>query len=127
METAKFLTLRIGTTHSNSFMDRLRPCGGSLSRNPPDSAFCHSEADVCGSSLPLDTLRVARVRSLDTDRPVGLQFSVRQRESRFERSTLVVKIFYERDAKPEVLKGKTIAILGYGSQGHAPAPNLRDS
>src|SRR3984957_12608410 len=46
---------------------------------------------------------------------------------RFERSTPLVKIFYERDAKPEALKGKTIAILGYGSQGHAQAQNLRDS
>ena len=36
-------------------------------------------------------------------------------------------IFYERDAKPDALKGKTIAILGYGSQGHAQAQNLRDS
>jgi ketol-acid reductoisomerase len=44
-----------------------------------------------------------------------------------ERSTPVVKIFYERDAKPEALRGKTIAILGYGSQGHAQAQNLRDS
>jgi ketol-acid reductoisomerase len=43
------------------------------------------------------------------------------------RSTLVVKIFYERDARPEALKDKTIAILGYGSQGHAQAQNLRDS
>src|SRR5437763_10150836 len=40
---------------------------------------------------------------------------------------MAVTIFYERDAKPEVLKGKTIAILGYGSQGHAQAQNLRDS
>ncbi len=39
----------------------------------------------------------------------------------------MVTIFYERDAKPEVLKGKTIAVLGYGSQGHAQAQNLRDS
>ena len=36
-------------------------------------------------------------------------------------------IFYERDANPDALKGKTIAILGYGSQGHAQAQNLRDS
>ena len=36
-------------------------------------------------------------------------------------------IFYERDANPNALKGKTIAILGYGSQGHAQAQNLRDS
>jgi ketol-acid reductoisomerase len=39
----------------------------------------------------------------------------------------VTTIFYERDAKPDILKGKTIAILGYGSQGHAQAQNLRDS
>jgi ketol-acid reductoisomerase len=36
-------------------------------------------------------------------------------------------VFYEQGANPEALKGKTIAILGYGSQGHAQAQNLRDS
>ena len=36
-------------------------------------------------------------------------------------------IFYERDANPNALKGKTIAVFGYGSQGHAQAQNLRDS
>lgn len=36
-------------------------------------------------------------------------------------------IFYERDANPSALKSKTIAIFGYGSQGHAQAQNLRDS
>jgi ketol-acid reductoisomerase len=39
----------------------------------------------------------------------------------------VAKVFYEHDANPAALKGKTIAILGYGSQGHAQAQNLRDS
>jgi ketol-acid reductoisomerase len=39
----------------------------------------------------------------------------------------VAQILYERDANPNALKGKTIAILGYGSQGHAQAQNLRDS
>src|ERR1700690_61303 len=43
------------------------------------------------------------------------------------RGAPVLTIFYERDAKPEALKGKTIAILGYGSQGHAQAQNLRES
>jgi ketol-acid reductoisomerase len=37
------------------------------------------------------------------------------------------KIYYEKDADLALLKGKTIAILGYGSQGHAHALNLRDS
>ncbi len=36
-------------------------------------------------------------------------------------------MYYEADAKPELLKAKKIAILGYGSQGHAHALNLRDS
>ncbi len=35
--------------------------------------------------------------------------------------------FYEKDGTTEPLKGKTIAIIGYGSQGHAHALNLRDS
>jgi ketol-acid reductoisomerase len=36
-------------------------------------------------------------------------------------------IFYDNDADLSLLKNKTIAILGYGSQGHAQAQNLRDS
>jgi ketol-acid reductoisomerase len=36
-------------------------------------------------------------------------------------------IYYDKDADLGLLKGKTIAILGYGSQGHAHAQNLRDS
>jgi ketol-acid reductoisomerase len=36
-------------------------------------------------------------------------------------------IFYDADANPEALAGKTIAILGFGSQGHAHALNLKDS
>ncbi|MGI9020049.1 MAG: ketol-acid reductoisomerase [Solirubrobacterales bacterium] len=36
-------------------------------------------------------------------------------------------IFYDADANPDALKGKTIAILGYGSQGHAHALNLKES
>ena len=38
-----------------------------------------------------------------------------------------MKVYYEKDADMAVLKGKTIAIIGYGSQGHAHAQNLRDS
>lgn len=37
------------------------------------------------------------------------------------------KIFYDKDADLALLKGKTIAIVGYGSQGHAHAQNLRES
>lgn len=38
-----------------------------------------------------------------------------------------MKVYYEKDADLALLKGKTIAIVGYGSQGHAHALNLRDS
>ncbi|MBF0506962.1 MAG: ketol-acid reductoisomerase [Nitrospirae bacterium] len=39
----------------------------------------------------------------------------------------MVNIYYDKDAKPETLKGKKIVIIGYGNQGHAHANNLRDS
>lgn len=38
-----------------------------------------------------------------------------------------MKVYYDKDADLTKLKGKTIAIVGYGSQGHAHALNLRDS
>jgi ketol-acid reductoisomerase len=38
-----------------------------------------------------------------------------------------IKMYYDKDAKPEVLKSKTIAVIGYGSQGHAQAQNLKES
>jgi len=36
-------------------------------------------------------------------------------------------MYYDQDADLSLLKGKTVAIIGYGSQGHAHAQNLRDS
>lgn len=39
----------------------------------------------------------------------------------------MVKMYYDADADMGLLKGKTVAIIGYGSQGHAQAQNLRDS
>lgn len=36
-------------------------------------------------------------------------------------------IYYDADINPEALAGRTVAVLGYGSQGHAHALNLRDS
>lgn len=35
--------------------------------------------------------------------------------------------YYEKDGNPALLEGKTAAIIGYGSQGHAHSLNLRDS
>jgi len=39
----------------------------------------------------------------------------------------MAKMNYDKDCNLELLKGKTIAVIGYGSQGHAHAQNLKDS
>jgi ketol-acid reductoisomerase len=38
-----------------------------------------------------------------------------------------MKVFYDKDCDLSLIKGKTVAIIGYGSQGHAHAQNLNDS
>ncbi|MGA1864558.1 MAG: ketol-acid reductoisomerase [bacterium] len=39
----------------------------------------------------------------------------------------MIKMYYDQDADLGILKNKTIAIIGYGSQGHAQSQNLKDS
>jgi ketol-acid reductoisomerase len=39
----------------------------------------------------------------------------------------VVKVYYDKDADRKILKGKKVAVMGYGSQGHAHANNLKES
>jgi ketol-acid reductoisomerase len=39
----------------------------------------------------------------------------------------MANIYYEKDADPQALRGRPIAVIGFGSQGHAHALNLRDS
>ena len=38
-----------------------------------------------------------------------------------------MKVFYDKDADLSLIKGKKVTIIGYGSQGHAHALNLKDS
>lgn len=38
-----------------------------------------------------------------------------------------MKVFNDKDADLSLIKGKKVAIIGYGSQGHAHALNLKDS
>ena len=38
-----------------------------------------------------------------------------------------MKIYYDEDANLEIIKNLKVAIIGYGSQGHAHANNLHDS
>jgi ketol-acid reductoisomerase len=39
----------------------------------------------------------------------------------------LAEMFYDGDADPAALRGKTVSVIGYGSQGHAHALNLKDS
>lgn len=39
----------------------------------------------------------------------------------------MAKIYYEKDCNLDLLKGKTVAVIGYGSQGHAHALNMKES
>lgn len=39
----------------------------------------------------------------------------------------MIKMYYDRDCNLELLNGKTVAVIGYGSQGHAHALNLKES
>ncbi|GAH73776.1 unnamed protein product, partial [marine sediment metagenome] len=38
-----------------------------------------------------------------------------------------MNVFYDKDADLSLIKGKQVTIIGYGSQGHAHALNLKDS
>ena len=38
-----------------------------------------------------------------------------------------MRVYYDRDADVNLIKGKKVAIIGFGSQGHAHALNLKDS
>ncbi len=39
----------------------------------------------------------------------------------------MAKIFYDKDADLSIIRGKKVAVIGYGSQGHAHALNLKES
>ena len=39
----------------------------------------------------------------------------------------MAKMYYNGDANAEVLNGKTVAVIGYGSQGHAHSLNMKES
>src|SRR3989338_8908600 len=58
-----------------------------------------------------------------TFRPKLLDF----RLSEAERIEAMLQVYTMKDGSMAPLKGKTLAVIGYGSQGHAQAQNLRDS
>ena len=50
-----------------------------------------------------------------------------QRTNHQQERNTVTEIFYDKDADLALIQGKKVAVIGYGSQGHAHALNLRDS
>ena len=40
---------------------------------------------------------------------------------------MAVTVYYQEDADPSIIRGKKVAVIGYGSQGHAHAMNLQES
>ncbi|MCC7305799.1 MAG: ketol-acid reductoisomerase, partial [Alphaproteobacteria bacterium] len=38
-----------------------------------------------------------------------------------------MNVYYDKDCNPSLIRGKKVVIVGYGSQGHAHAQNLKDS
>ncbi|MGA0418328.1 MAG: ketol-acid reductoisomerase, partial [Ilumatobacteraceae bacterium] len=40
---------------------------------------------------------------------------------------MAANVYYEADADPSIIRGRKVAVIGYGSQGHAHALNLKDS
>ena len=53
--------------------------------------------------------------------------TVRYTDSEREGDSSMATIYYESDCDPAIIKGRKVAIIGYGSQGHAHALNLHDS
>jgi ketol-acid reductoisomerase len=51
----------------------------------------------------------------------------RDQPSSSPQGAIAMRVYYDRDADLNLIKGKKVAIIGYGSQGHAHALNLRDS
>jgi ketol-acid reductoisomerase len=78
-------------------------------------------------------LGIDRVGTISRDRCQGFFPDVSHAASQQQLSLLEgeppmpATMYYDQDADLGLLKGKTIAIIGYGSQGHAQAQNLRDS
>ncbi len=78
-----------------------------------------------GSPTALEATPTAPVRA---PRPASAHsFQTKRRQQPPMRGTKTMRVYYDRDADLNLIKGKKVAIIGYGSQGHAHALNLRDS
>jgi hypothetical protein len=80
---------------------------------------------VSVSRLPSLTGLAQASISLPSLRRLACDALATERRARKEAETM--KAFYDKDANPDLIRQKKVAIIGYGSQGHAHALNLKDS
>src|SRR5262249_33218108 len=59
-------------------------------------------------------------------RPLGV-CAIPRSQAKEAQGELPMRVYYDRDADINLIKGKKVAVVGYGSQGHAHTLNLRDS
>src|SRR5215212_11312239 len=90
-----------------------------LGRSPAAQARNRAENSFPRPFTPL--------RSAHPERPGPLSRSRRPCDQPGPKEALLMRVYYDRDADINLIKGKKVAIVGYGSQGHAHALNLRDS
>src|SRR5262249_31002877 len=82
---------------------------------------------IWGWRLPIQFLRSHPGPSRIVRCGQSLPSAIQNRKSKTQNRTMPATIYYHADADLAALRDKTIAIIGYGSQGHAQAQNLRDS
>ena len=83
--------------------------------------------NICDSAFT--RLRYARPPATATSPPARRTAYRPRRPPRLTESKkgIHMQVYYDKDADLSLIKGKTVAIIGYGSQGHAHAANLKDS
>ena len=115
---------------------------GAKARNQPYAFHTRSiripYPEISGISSPLSPHHPARRQSPPSfpgpGRPSQTicirrsgRISGRARSARHDREGRGMRVYYDRDCDINLIKDKKVAVVGYGSQGHAHALNLRDS
>ena len=77
--------------------------------------------ELLGSYGIVELQRTGRVALPKLDRQARL------RAAKGRTGVMTANVYYSDDADPSLIHGKTVAIIGYGSQGHGHALNLKDS
>src|SRR5579863_1780129 len=88
-----------------------------------DTILAQNVGFVCRAASLNEKSRTA----VDEGRDPGLAWIPAFAGMTSDRKESDMRVYYDRDADVNLVKSKRVAIVGYGSQGHAHANNLRDS